>query len=267
MTSGEGEPLVLLHGFTGSTETWASMRSVAEQTHRVIAVDLAGHGKSSAPNDPQRYALTRFADDLSQILDNLSIDRTALLGYSMGGRAALHFALSHGDRVAGLILESMAPGIDESAGRAERVEADNALADAIEHDGIEAFVDRWEQLPIWNAQRTLPDEARAKLRNQRLENRPGGLANSLRGAGAGRDEPVLDRLGRIEAPALLIAGALDTKYVNIAKSMQKALLTARLNIVPNAGHAVHFERPHEFVKAVMDFLRDITPVPGQSRDK
>lgn len=256
-TSGDGPPLVLLHGFTGSTQTWASLRSVAEKSHTVIAVDLPGHGNSSAPNDPRCYSLTRFAEKLSRILDEFSIDRTALLGYSMGGRAALRFALAHGDRVSGLILESMSPGITDPAARAARARADNALADAIESDGIEAFVNRWERLPIWETQRALPDEVRTRLREQRLENRQEGLANSLRGASAGQDEPVYDGLGEIEAPTLLIAGELDSKYVEIAESMQKAMSNARLSIIDDAGHAAHFERPDDFASAVMGFLQDI----------
>lgn len=256
-TSGEGPPLVLLHGFTGSTETWGSLRSAAEKTHKVIAVDLPGHGKSTAPNDPRCYALTRVADDLIHVLDKFSIDRTVILGYSMGGRTALRFALAHGDRVSGLILESMSPGITDSAGRAARSRSDNALADAIESDGIEAFVNRWERLPIWDTQRSLSDDVRNRLRKQRLENRQEGLANSLRGAGAGQDEPVFDRLAEIEAPTLLIAGALDTRYVDIATSMQKAMPNAHLSIIPEAGHASHFERPEAFASAVMAFLQDI----------
>lgn len=247
----------MLHGFTGSTETWASLRAVAEQTHQVIAIDLPGHGNSSAPNDPACYALTRFADDLSRVLDELSIDRTAVLGYSMGGRAALQFALAHPGRVTGLILESMSPGIVDPSERARRRRSDDALADAIESDGIEAFVNRWERLPIWGSQQSVSAEARDRLRAQRLENRQEGLANSLRGAGAGCDEPVHGRLAEIEVPTLLIVGALDSKYVELATAMQKAMSNARLNIIPEAGHAAHFEQPDAFASAVMAFLQDI----------
>ena len=257
-TSGDGPPLVVLHGFTGSTKTWASIRSVAEKSHAVIAVDLPGHGNSSAPNNPGCYALTRFADDLVRILDYLSIHRTVVLGYSMGGRAALRFALAHPDRVAGLVLESSSPGIDDAADREARITADNALADAIESDGIEAFINRWERLPLWDTQQGMPAEARDRLRAQRLENRQEGLANSLRGAGVGVDEPVYERLAGIETPTLLVAGALDEKYVEIARSMLQAMPNARLNIIGDAGHAAHFERPDAFASAVMAFLQDIS---------
>lgn len=173
----------------------------------------------------------------------------------MGGRAALRFALAHGDRVGALILESVSPGVTEAAQRAERINGDNALADAIEHDGIELFIDKWETLPLWNSQRILPAEVRATLRAQRLENRPTGLANSLRGAGAGLDEPVHDRLGKIEIPTLLIAGELDTRYAGLARAMATKFPNAQLELIPDAGHSAHFERPDLFASAVMGFLR------------
>ena len=117
-------------------------------------------------------------------------------------------------------------------------------------------MERWEQLPLWESQRALPEATRAQLRAQRMANRPHGLANCLRGAGAGVDEPVLDRLGTSVAPTLLVVGALDTSYVALARVMEQALGSARLCIVPDAGHAVHLEQPDAFVRAVAAFLRD-----------
>ena len=82
-SSGDGPPLLLLHGFTGSSETWTPFRAPFGAAHRVIALDLPGHGRSSAPAEPESYALDRFARDLALVLDELGVDRVALLGYSM----------------------------------------------------------------------------------------------------------------------------------------------------------------------------------------
>ena len=254
--SGDGPPLVLLHGFTGSTETWAPLRTSLGTAHRIIAIDLPGHGRSSAPAEPARYALDRFADDLARVLDTLRTERVALLGYSLGGRAALRFALRHADRLAALVLESVSPGIVEPARRAERLASDLALAAAIERDGIHAFVERWERLPLWESQRVLPEATRALLRAQRETNLPAGLANSLRGAGAGADEPVLARLSTITVPVLLIAGALDPHYAALGRLMEQAFPRAQLTVVPGAGHAVHLEQPDLFAASVTAFLRD-----------
>ena len=261
-SAGKGPPLVLLHGFTGATATWIPLLSRLAEEHATIAIDLPGHGRSSAPASPARYALSRFADDLLRVLDALDIDRVALLGYSMGGRAALRAALRAPDRVAALVLESTSPGIADPARRADRREADRALAAEIERVGVSAFVDRWEKLPLWASQQALPTTSRARLRAQRDVNDATGLANSLRGAGAGEDEPVLGKLATFEAPVLLVAGALDAAYVAAASEMAQAFIDARLVIVPEAGHAVHLERPDELTDAVLEFLRGIPSSAG-----
>jgi 2-succinyl-6-hydroxy-2,4-cyclohexadiene-1-carboxylate synthase len=222
----------------------------------VVAIDLPGHGRSSVPDDPERYGLSRFSEDVATVLDELEIDRATILGYSMGARAAMRFAITNLDLVAGLILESASPGISGESERAERRQADCALADSIERDGIDAFVNHWEGLSLWDSQRSLADETRAALRAQRLSGNPKGLANSLRGAGAGVDEPVLDQLGELSIPALLIAGELDARYVHNATTLAAALPDARVVIVPGAGHAVHLERPVDFEREVLAFLND-----------
>ncbi len=258
-TSGNGSPVVLLHGFTGSTETWTPLREQLEKSHCVIAIDFAGHGRSTAPTEAGRYALDRFGRDLALVFDELSINRAAVLGYSMGGRAGLRFALSHADRVAALILESTSPGISDESRRAERLVADGALAESIERDGIEVFVARWEELPLWESQSALSEAARARLRAQRLNNDPTGLANSLRGAGAGAALPVTDRLAEIAAPTLLVTGALDLAYVELGRLMHASIPGSRMGVVPDAGHTVHLEQPAPFAAAVHEFLKDTAP--------
>jgi 2-succinyl-6-hydroxy-2,4-cyclohexadiene-1-carboxylate synthase len=255
--SGSGSPLVLLHGFTGSAETWRDLRSGTEKNHTVVAVDFPGHGRSTSPPDPRRYALDRFAGDLVRVLDILGIGKTAFLGYSMGGRAALRCALSNRDRVAALILESSSPGISDSAVREVRRTSDDSMADTIERDGLEAFVARWEQLPLWTSQKSLPETARDRLRAQRLDNQPFGLANSLRGAGAAMDLPVNARLSELHVPTLVIAGELDTAYVEIARTMSKSIPNARTAIVPRSGHAVHLEQPDAFANVITEFLEGV----------
>lgn len=255
--AGEGPPLVMLHGFTGAGESWSELAASLAGRFTTFALDLPGHGRSSAPSDPARYALPRFAGDLAAVLDALGLERVALLGYSMGGRAALHFALRHPDRLRALVLESASPGIEEPHLRADRVAGDEALAAAIERDGIEAFVAEWERLPLWESQASLPAPARDRIRAQRLAGSPAGLANSLRGAGAGVEPALHDRLGAITVPVLLVAGALDAKYVALGQLMAARLPWPRLEVVEAAGHAVHLERPVAFARLVADFLTGV----------
>lgn len=251
---GNGTPLVLLHGFTGSAASWSSLSSDLGRLHHVVAIDIIGHGGSSAPVDPSRYEFELALRDLAEVTTQLGVARAAWLGYSLGGRLALALAVNHPDRVSALILESANAGIQDVHERQRRAEADLALARRIEDVGVGAFVDEWERLPIWDSQRALPVEVLRLQREIRLRNRAIGLANSLRGMGQGAQPSYWDRLGEIDAPVLLMAGALDRKFVGIAGQMGVRIADATLSVVPEAGHAVHLERPDEFLDDVGEFL-------------
>ncbi len=256
--AGGGPPLLLLHGFTGSTATWAPLLAAFAPHRRTIAVDLTGHGASDCPADPERYRLEPCLADLLAVLDALDVARADVLGYSMGGRIALHLAAAAPGRVRALVLESASPGLSEPDERRERVRADEALAESIERDGVEAFAERWERLPLFASQVALPAEVRAAQRAQRLRNSALGLANSLRGMGAGRQESLWGGLPAMATPSLLIVGALDAKFCAIARRMAAAMPTARLAVVPGAGHAVHLEQPQVYAERVLAFLSSIS---------
>lgn len=264
--SGEGPPLLLLHGFSGSAATWTPHLEVW-QGFTAIAVELLGHGASDCPADQRRYRMERCLDDLVALLDRLPASggrRVAVLGYSMGGRVALRLALRAPERLWALALESASPGIEDASERAARARSDADLADDIERDGLEAFVERWQALPLFASQARLPVAVRDELRRQRLQNDPRGLAGSLRGLGTGQQEPVLDRMDEIRIPVLLLTGDLDDKYCALARRMAAALPCARAEVVPDAGHAVHLERPQAFAGAIRGFLEECLPTGRQA---
>lgn len=252
--AGSGPPLLLLHGFTGSADEWAELLPALTPLRDVIAVDLIGHGRSSAPADPARYSLEHCAVDLLALLDALGVGRVDVLGYSMGGRVALHLAAAAPGRVGRLILESASPGIADAAERAARAAADDALADRIEAEGLDWFVDHWAAIPLFASQAALPAETRAALRERRLRGTARGYANSLRGMGAGRQEPLWARLPGLVMPMLLVSGELDVKYL-ASNERAAALLPATSHaIVRGAGHTVHLEQPEAFAQLVVGFL-------------
>ena len=254
---GAGSPLLLIHGFTGTANGWTPIAEALAQDRRVIRVDLLGHGLSSSPADASRYSLPRAADDLLAFLDNLGVKDVSVAGYSFGGRVALHLALAAPKRVRALILESTSPGIAEASERKARRASDEALAQKLEKEGIESFVDHWERIPLFATQERLPADVRDAVRSERLRQSPTGLANSLRGAGAGAQEYLLPRFAELTMPVLVIAGSLDEKYCRIASDMHAALPSSRLRIVEDAGHNVHLEKPDEFIREVTAFLSEL----------
>ncbi len=253
--SPSGAPtLVLLHGFTGSAANWRDVASALAQSHRVLAVDLLGHGETDAPADPTRYTMAHAARDLVDLLDAAVGQPAHWLGYSMGGRLALYVALHFGDAVASLILESASPGLAAEAERTERRGRDEALAERIEREGVAAFVDFWEQIPLFATQESLPPAARARLRAQRLCNSALGLANSLRGMGTGAQPALWDDLAAWSKPTLLITGEQDVKFFEIAEQMGERLANVERATVAKAGHTVHLEQPQRFVATISEFL-------------
>lgn len=251
--TGDGQPLLALHGFTGSSRTWARF-SGSWPGFRLIAPDLIGHGSSDCPPDADGYGMQRAARDLERLLDDLGLPSAVVMGYSMGGRMALQLALAAPSRVDALIVESASPGIASVEERQVRMETDHLLARQIEEHGMNWFVDRWEAQPLFASQQRLPTQIRSELRRQRLGNSPRGLANSLRGMGAGSCEPLGGRLPELTMPVLLIAGELDEKYRCLARTMADALAKPTVKVVPRAGHAVHLERPDIFAGLVRGFL-------------
>ncbi len=262
--TGDGPPVVLLHGFTGAATGWGSLARMLAPEFTTLAVDIVGHGASDAPGGVERYVMARCVDDLAALLPELGYQRACWLGYSMGGRVALQVAVRRPDVVSAVVLEGATPGLSDAEERDERVAADEALADRIEAEGVEAFVGEWEALPLFASQAALPARTREAVRAGRLANRAVGLANSLRGAGTGAQEPLHDRLSEVRVPALLLAGALDEKFAEIGRKMAGALPDATMQLIDGAGHAAHIERPEAFGEAVLAFLRRVHTASAQA---
>ncbi|MSQ35812.1 MAG: 2-succinyl-6-hydroxy-2,4-cyclohexadiene-1-carboxylate synthase [Dehalococcoidia bacterium] len=253
--TGQGPPLVLLHGFTGSGAGWAPLVAELGGAWTTIAVDIVGHGASDAPDELDHYRMPRAAADLVALLRALGHERATWLGYSLGARVALHVAALHPEATAALIVEGGNPGIRDAAERAARVAADEALAARIEREGVPAFIDFWEAVPLFATQRELPPATWDAQRAARLRNSPRGLAHSLRGMGAGAHAPLWERLGALPLPALVLAGERDERYAAIGRELAEALPDATLHLIPGAGHNAHLERPAGFAATVLAFLR------------
>jgi 2-succinyl-6-hydroxy-2,4-cyclohexadiene-1-carboxylate synthase len=253
-TGGRGTAVLLVHGFTGRGADWSAFLPALRRSHTTVVVDLLGHGRSDAPRDPACHAIERQAADLAEVLRRLGTAPAVAVGYSMGARIVLRLAMDAPGVVSGLILESPSAGIADRDERQARRAADDAQADRIEGEGIEAFVASWEASPLFAAERRLPAAVRDDIRATRLRNRSDGLAASLRGAGQGAMEPLHDRLASIACPALVVAGDLDPVGVRRARDVAGRIPSAGLVVLPKTGHAPHREDPARFRHLLIDQL-------------
>ncbi|HEX4805681.1 MAG TPA: 2-succinyl-6-hydroxy-2,4-cyclohexadiene-1-carboxylate synthase [Conexibacter sp.] len=229
------QTIVLLHGFTQTGRSWEPTIAALGERYRALAPDIRGHG-SAAGARPVDLASVR-ADVLA-----LAPERFALAGYSMGGRIALSLALDPAARarISRLVLVGASPGIADAEERRARRVADEALADRVEGEGIEAFAAHWSSLPLFADQ---PPDVAAAAHAMRLAQSPDGLAAALRGLGTGVMEPLWDRLPALTLPVALVVGERDAKFRAIAERMAAALPDATVHVVPGAGHAVQLEAP------------------------
>ncbi|WP_235863994.1 2-succinyl-6-hydroxy-2,4-cyclohexadiene-1-carboxylate synthase [Sutcliffiella halmapala] len=256
-TCGDGpKKVLLLHGFTGIGENFHDAISMFEDygNFTFIFLDFLGHGKSSIPSSSIRYSMEHTIRDVKTILDKLMIKKLSIIGYSMGGRVGLSFAAAYPEYMEKLVLESASPGIKLTNEQQERVKADTLLAERIRHEGVQAFVDYWSAIPLFETQRYLPKEKQQMIYEQRMKNSPIGLVNSLLGLGTGAQPSNWDRLKTLEAKTLLLAGELDEKFVQIAQEMTKHMKNAEFVKISGAGHAIHVEQPRKFGKIVSEFL-------------
>jgi 2-succinyl-6-hydroxy-2,4-cyclohexadiene-1-carboxylate synthase len=175
----------------------------------------------------------------------------AVVGYSMGGRLALHAVLRDPGRYAALVTVGTSAGIDSSAARAARADADERLAAWMETANIEDIVAIWERQPLFADQADALVDAQ---RPGRLAQEPRSLASMLRTAGQGTLDPVWPLLGRLTLPVLALAGALDDRYSQAARRLAAEAPNARARSVENAGHAPQLQRPEDVAAALVEFL-------------
>ena len=249
--------LVFLHGFTGSTKTWDEVIESFEETYRIITIDLMGHGLTDAPYIVQRYSMEEQVELLHNFFEARRIPSFTLIGYSMGGRVALAFTMKYAEMVEQLILESSSPGLKTEEEREARRKSDRALAEKIEKDGLEAFVEQWENIPLFESQKSLPETKQQAIREERLSQRVIGLANSLRGMGTGSQPSYWDDLKNFTKPVLLITGELDKKFQQKANDMKEKFLSCKNVIVSGVGHAIHVENPQIFATIIEKHLETI----------
>jgi 2-succinyl-6-hydroxy-2,4-cyclohexadiene-1-carboxylate synthase len=238
---GTGPRTVLVHGFTQTRRSWGRAGAALARRFEIVRLDAPGHGGSSDVAADLREG-ARLIGEVG--------GPASYVGYSMGARLCLRLALDAPKIVQSLVLVSGTAGIEDPRERQRRRSADDRLAEELERIGVEEFLRRWLAGPLFKS--LAPTEADIEARR---ENTVAGLASSLRLAGTGTQEPVWNQLEELAMPVLVVAGERDRLFCERAAAMAGAIgSNAEVAIVPEAGHALHLERPEEFVALVEPFL-------------
>ena len=246
-------PLVLLHGFLGSGKSWLELAQAFSGNYFCILPDLPGHGENIYLDINSTLNFDFLTNWLSRSLDEIPVSKIHLVGYSLGGRAALAFASRYPDRILTLTIESASPGIVDTDERARRVDEDSARAQSILRDGLTAFVENWYRTPLFASLQDHP-QTLSVLKESASRNDPRWMAKIIRELSPGLQTPLWDALSDLSFPVLLIAGEKDEKYVQGIQKMSERIPAAQKNIVSDAGHNVHAEQPGTYISLLKDFL-------------
>ena len=228
---GSGEPVVLLHGFTGSAQRHWGRTGVIDALqaagYRVLAMDCRGHGQSGKPEDPAAYGL-QMVDDVIRLLDHLDVERAHLVGYSMGGAIVNQLIVHNPDRVATATL--VGAGFDDPD---EASSSFLALADGFEREDASALI---RGVTSSDGDGPSEDEIAAMSASLFERNPPEVLAAVARGLSA-LYEVTPDELRSVTLPALAITGEFDTQNIPAVRRMADVLASLEVVEIPGASHA------------------------------
>ena len=216
--------MILVHGFTQSADSWQPVINALPRDYDTIAIEV-----------PEGLDFLSTASGIGA-----RGGPGAYVGYSMGGRLCLALALERPDLVEELVLVSASPGIADERERATRRRADERLALDVERDGVDAFLERWLDQPLFAS---LPRDV-ARVDERRRTNTVDRITHQLRALGQGVQPSLWDRLSQLTMPVTLVTGAYDRKYTELATRMA-AVIGERAHsvVIPGAGHALHLEQP------------------------
>lgn len=243
------QPIIFLHGFMGSGRIWIpTMHQIAASTH-CIALDLPGHGMTEANLDQLDF--DTLADEIIRFLDDNVQQTPLIIGYSLGGRVALHTALKYPDRFCGLVLESASPGIEDEAERVVRFASDTVWAEKLRQNDMRSFLTDWYRQPVFSY---MESDMIKRIINKKSSNDPHQLAEIMMRLSQGRQLHLWEKLSAWDKPTQLITGELDVKYCKILERMASLMPNSSLAIIPGAGHIVHLEQNKDFIRVLNSFL-------------
>ena len=250
--SPEKKPLLLLHGFMGDSSDFDTLANKLTANFYCIALDLPGHGKTEC-DDFEDFKIENTTSAIVALLQELKIEKTHLLGYSMGGRIGFYLLIHYHQYLLKTVLESTSPGLKTEDEKEQRIQKDMMLARRMHMQPFDQFLEDWYNMELFASIDKTTEKFKQMLQ-KKLNNNIEQLALSLKYAGTGIMPSLWDKVATIKSDILLITGSLDTKYCQIAKEIRETHNKISHEIIDDASHNVHFEQEEKFYKTVLNFL-------------
>ena len=238
---GLGSPVLLGHGYSATGRMWDGQRAALGDRYRIVSWDMRGHGQTESPKDPAQYSAALTVADMRALLQHCGIERAVVGGLSLGGYVSLAFYLAHPEMVRALVICDSGPGYRNAEARAAWNQRAHERAAELETKGLEALAGRSREM-----REAMGHHASAQ-----------GLAHAARGMLAQEGSEVIDSLGGIRVPTLIIVGDQDRPFLAPCEYMAKKIPGARLEVIPGAGHSSNLDQPAIFNRVLSDFLQNL----------
>src|SRR5947207_1560252 len=237
------------------------------RSYRCIAYNARGYPPSDVPADGERYSQDRARDDIRAVLDALKIDKAHIVGLSMGGFATLHFGFTYPNRARSLIIAGCGYGAAPDK-RAQFAAEAEAAAKGFEQTGMAKAAEAYALGPTRVQFQNKDPRGWQQFADQLAEHSTEGSARTMRGVQARRPSlfDLVDKMGTITAPALIMTGDEDWPCLEPGLLMKRTIPTAALVVMPNAGHTINLEEPAAFNQHLADFLRAVDAGAWPHRD-
>jgi len=234
--TGDGPVVLLGHGYGSTRHMWDDQHRALADRWRVISWDMRGHGQTDSPDDPRQYSAALIVADMRALLQHLGVQRAVIGGLSLGGYVSLAFALAHPEMTSALVICDSGPGYRNAEARAAWNQRAHERAANLEAKGLDALA------------------RRSRETQQAVHRSAQGLAHAARGMLAQEGSQVIDGLGGIRVPTLVIVGDQDQPFVAPSEYMAKKIPGARLEVIPGAGHSSNLDQPETFNRVLREFL-------------
>ena len=253
--AGKGPAVIFLHGGNGNARDWANQVPVLSTKYKVIAMDIRGHGKSEGPKSEEEYSIPIIAEDVLELLNLLGIKKCCLAGHSFGGFVALQFAVTHQDRLSGLVLVDTSSG-PYGGGDTKTGQLTQKLVELAISQGMEAAFEydashNTERIEKFKIHPELREEARQTMLMMSVNAYIWGSRT------VAKWQPVTPRLAEIKVPTIIFRGEDDIRFATAVKILETGIAGSVLTTVKGAGHSPHQDAPDIFNRNILEFLERV----------
>jgi pimeloyl-ACP methyl ester carboxylesterase len=256
--TGSGTPIVFAHEFAGDYRTWEPQVRHFARRYRCITFNARGYPPSDVPPEVQSYSQQRARDDIRCVLDALGIERSHIVGNSMGGFATLHFGMAYSPRALSLVVAGCGYGAHPSQYKQFQEQA-HSLAKSMLEEGMPQLAATYGHGPARTQLRDKDPRGFAEFIHNFSGHSAQGSANTQLGCQARRPSlyDLTADMARIEAPVLVVAGDEDEPTLEPSVLMKRSIRTAALAVLPRTGHMHNLEEPASFNRLLEDFFHQV----------